>query len=115
MRSEQNVKSIFPNAIALASTRNRWIIWEDANLRRHLSNTVKRTESAAYAQAWREIRREPGLSLSPLISRSRMKSRVWKVRTLLVAAFSGLEQLLHGASRNLKARGPESGSLWRHS
>ena len=114
MKSEQKVKSTYPNAIALAGMRNRWIVWEDARFSRHLSNTVKRSESAAYAQAWREIQREPGLYISPLIFRSRMKSRVWKVRTLITAAVSNIKQLLHGPSSVLKARGPQPGSLLHH-
>ena len=60
MKSEQKVKFIFPNAIALGGMRNRWIVWEDARFSHHLSNTAKKTESAAYAQAWREIQRAAG-------------------------------------------------------
>ncbi len=98
MKPEQKVKSICPNAIALLGMRNRWIVWEDARLSRHLSHTVKRTESAAYAQAWREIQTDPELYIRLLSSRGRMKSRVWKVRSLMIAAVSSIERLLHAAS-----------------
>src|ERR1017187_8721236 len=64
MKSELKVKSIYPNAIALLGMRNRWIVWEDARLSRHLSNTVKRTESAAYVQALREIQTDPELYIT---------------------------------------------------
>jgi len=111
MESEQKVKSIFPNAIALAGMRNRWIVWEDARFSRHLSNTAKKTESAAYAQAWREIQRAAGPEhLSSPSFRSQVKRQFWNVRTLRIAAVCHFEQVLHEASSVLNSRGPEPGT-----